>query len=149
MWRVVTAICAAAVAAAVIVANLAPASARPAGPGAGSPHPSVVQHFTTGGPINPCILPSCRGGNFPGIARPAGPGPASPHQLMTQRFTMGYWKHPCDEPTCHHHHHHFYNNFAFFESNGPYVYQPEPDCWLWSHRLHRWIWVCGPNYPNY
>jgi len=49
----------------------------------------------------------------------------------------------------HHHHHHDFDNFAFFESNGPYIYQPEPDCWRWSYKRHHWIWVCGPPYPTY
>jgi hypothetical protein len=48
------------------------------------------------------------------------------------------------------HPHNFDNNHsAFFESNGPYAYQPEPDCWRWSHERHHWIWVCGPAYPTY
>jgi hypothetical protein len=163
MWRFVTAVGAAAIAAS-IAANLGPAIARPAGPGPAIAHPQAVQHPMTGGGINGmkmngmnlCDLPACKGGSSRAIGGPAGRGPTHPslasrHPLVTQPPSVGDWKHPCDEPMCHHHHHHhhFESDFAFFQSNEPYVYQPQPDCWLWSHRLHHWIWVCGPYYPNY
>jgi hypothetical protein len=150
MWRSVTVTGVAAIAAAIVVANLVPANARPAGAGPASPHPQTVQHFATGGGIDSCNLPMCKGGSSRSIGGPAGPSLAGPHSPTTQHIAIGGWNHPCEEPTCRHHHHHdFDNNFAFFQSNGPDVYQPEPDCWRWSYRLHHWIWVCGPYYPSY
>jgi hypothetical protein len=157
MWRVMTAIGAAAVAVALIVTNLAPANARSGGPGPGSAggHPPAVQHVPMSGsfgPINPCSLPSCKGGSFRAIT-PGGPGSVGLHPPTTQHLATGdwHWHQPCNDPMCHNHHHYYhrFNNFVFLESNGPYIYQPEPDCWLWSHRLHRWIWACGPYYPGY
>jgi hypothetical protein len=221
MWRFVTAISAATVAAVVMSANLAPADARSAGPGPGSaaaahpagpgpgagvgPHPAGAgpsagagphQHLTIGRLINSCPMPACRTGGTRGTGGPIGamgPHPrvdAGPHPAMVQHFTVGSMVNPCSKPVCksggirgihdpagavgphppvtqhpmteshhecgkdphcHHHHHHEFNNFTFFGfNNRPYIYhQPEPDCWVWSQRLHRWIWACGPYYPSY
>jgi len=154
MLRILTAIAAAAIAAVVMLGNLAPADARAGGPGpsaGGGAHPPMVQHFTMGGMANPCPLSACRSGGR-GIGGPV--GAVGPHPApVTQHPMTGNWNHECgNDPDCHHHHHHHdHDNFAsFYYDNGPYyTYQPEPDCWVWSHRLHRWIWACGPSYPSY
>ena len=155
MWRVGTVIGAAAVAAAVIVANLVPANARPAGPAAATAHPQTVQHRTTGGRIDPCNQPFCKEGSSGAIAGPAGPSLANARPTLTKHHAIVTApKPPCKEgdPMCEHNDHpqNFDNNHnAFLESNGPSAYQPEPDCWRWSHKRHHWIWVCGPAYQTY
>jgi hypothetical protein len=118
----------------------------------------MVQHFTMGHMADPCPMPACRGGGPHVIGGPIGvPNPhrtvaMNPHPTVAMQHPMnGNWHHDCgNDPDCHHHHHHF-DNFAFFAfNNGPYYYdQPEPDCWVWSHRLHHWVWACGPYYPSY
>ena len=150
MWRVMAAISAAAIAAAVMFGNLAPADARAGGSGSGGGagivggHPATVQHLAMPDMVNPCPMPACRSGSR-GIG-----GPVGVHPPVTQHPMTGNWNHPCgNDPDCRHHHHHDHDYYAFFYNNGPYYYQAEPDCWVWSHRLHRWVWACGPYYPTY
>jgi hypothetical protein len=143
---------AAVIAAAVMFGNLAPAdAARAGGSGGGGggmgAHPATVQHSAMPSMVNSCPMPACRGGSRMG--GPAGAFVA--HPPVTQKRITSDWKHECgNDPDCRHHHHHYDGNYyAFFYNNGPYYYQAEPDCWVWSHRLHHWVWACGPSYPGY
>jgi hypothetical protein len=120
------------------------------GKGAAAGHAPSAPHPVAGNMGNSCDLPSCRGGGGRSaliqhyrdltVVRHA---PAKQYSSMTE------WRHPCKEPTCHHHHHHYYYYYNNFPNYGVYTYEPEPECWRWSRRLHRWVWVCGPPYPGY
>ena len=160
MWRVMTAISAAAIAAAVVFGNLAPADAGSSGAGAGKSggmgagknggagvHAPVVQHPAIGA-VATCPVFQCRdGGGGRAISDP--PAKVGRHTLAkkdpaTTTVIQGC---PSKDPDCIEHRHGIVSTFD--NNNNKNAEVLPPDCWAWSHNYHRWIWACGPRYPSY
>jgi hypothetical protein len=155
MWRVITAISAAAIAAAVILGNLAPADARSGGSGAGhsptsggsggghSPaHASAVQHIKPV-VVNPCPILQCINSDPPGTV---GRHPLAKKDPATATSIKGC---PSNDPECLEHRHPVVSSFDYNNNNRYAELQPPSDCRVWSHKYHRWMWACGPRYPSY
>jgi hypothetical protein len=156
-----TAISAAAIAAAVIFGNLAPADAGSGGAGAGKSgaagggknggagvHAPTVQHLVSGGVVEHCPIQQCRdGGGSRAVNDP--PVKAGKHTLAkkdpaTATVVQGC---PSKDPDCIEHRHGIVSTFD--NNNNKSAEVLPPDCWVWSHNYHHWIWACGRRYPSY
>ena len=169
MWRVMTAISAAVIAAAVIFGNLAPADAGSGGAGAGKSggagagksggagagknggagvHAPVVQHPAIGGALEHCPIQQCRdGGGSRVVSDP--PVKVGRHGLAEKEPATATTMQGCPgkHPDCLENRHPVVS--SFINNNNKNAEILPPDCWVWSHNYHRWIWACGLRYPSF